>query len=135
MLARLSESRSRSIGSTSGGTPQDPVTAELGRVHHAGLAATAPTLAIALLAACGLVVSLLQTMVVPLIPQFPALLSIDATSASWLLTSTLVAGAVSAPVLGRLGDMYGKRRMLLVSLALILGSSALAAVAQPWPQP
>jgi MFS family permease len=70
-----------------------------------------------------------QTAVVPLIPQFPALLSVSSSSAAWLLTATLVAGAVSAPVLGRLGDMYGKRRMLLLSLGIILVSSVLAAAA------
>ena len=85
--------------------------------------------AIVALGCSGLLVSLLQTAVVPLIPQFPALLSVSSSSAAWLLTATLLAGAVSAPVLGRLGDMYGKRRMLLVSLGVILVSSVLAALA------
>ena len=85
--------------------------------------------AIVALGCSGLLVSLLQTAVVPLIPQFPALMSVSSSSAAWLLTATLVAGAVSAPVLGRLGDTYGKRRMLLVSLGVILVSSVLAAVA------
>lgn len=99
--------------------------------HPAVGAATpdSPTVAIAVVATCGLLVSLLQTMVVPLIPQFPALLSVSPSSASWLVTVTLVAGAVSAPVLGRLGDMYGKRRMLHVSVCIVLASSVLAAVA------
>ncbi len=85
--------------------------------------------AVVALGLSGLLVSLLQTAVVPLIPQFPVLLSVSASSASWLLTATLVAGAVSAPVLGRLGDMYGKRRMLIVSLMIILASAVLAAIA------
>ncbi|TQM36862.1 MFS transporter [Pseudonocardia cypriaca] len=85
--------------------------------------------AIVALGSSGLLVSLLQTAIVPLIPQFPALLSVSSSSASWLLTATLVAGAVSAPVLGRLGDMYGKRRMLVLSLGIILVSAVLAAVA------
>lgn len=85
--------------------------------------------AIVVLGLSGLLVSLLQTAVAPLIPQIPALLSVSSSSATWLLTATLVAGAVSAPVLGRLGDMYGKRRMLLVSLGIILGSAVLAAAA------
>ena len=36
----------------------------------------------------------------PADPQFPALLSVSSSSAAWLLTATLLAGAVSAPVLG-----------------------------------
>jgi MFS family permease len=90
---------------------------------------TRATLSIGILAVCGLLVSLLQTMVVPLIPQIPALFSVSPSSATWLLTATLLAGAVSAPVLGRLGDMYGKRRILLFSLVLILVSSIIAATA------
>ena len=87
------------------------------------------TVTIVVLASCGLLVSLIQTMVVPLLPQFPRLMGVSPSTAAWLVTSTLVSGAVSAPVLGRLGDMYGKRRMLLVSLLLILAGSVVGAVA------
>ncbi|MFC5996375.1 MFS transporter [Pseudonocardia hispaniensis] len=84
---------------------------------------------IGVLASCGIAVSLVQTLVVPLLPRFPQLLSTTPATVSWLVTATLVAGAVSAPVLGRLGDMYGKRRILLIALALITAGSALGAVA------
>lgn len=90
---------------------------------------TRPLVAITVLASCGLLVSLVQTMVVPLLPQFPSLMSVSPSTASWLITANLIAGAVSAPVLGRLGDMYGKRRMLLVALALVGSGSLLGAVA------
>lgn len=82
-----------------------------------------------MLASCGLTVSLTQTIVVPLLPQFPRLLSASPATVAWLVTATLVAGAVCAPVLGRLGDMYGKRRMLMVALGLIGAGSLLAAAA------
>ena len=88
-----------------------------------------PIVAIVVLASCGLLVSLVQTMVVPLLPQFPALMSVSSSTASWLVTANLVAGAVSAPVLGRLGDMYGKRRMLVVALGLVTAGSLLGALA------
>jgi MFS family permease len=84
---------------------------------------------IGVLASCGLSVSLMQTLVVPLLPQFPRLLSASPATVAWLVTATLVAGAVCAPLLGRLGDMYGKRRMLLVALALVTVGSSLGAVA------
>ena len=90
---------------------------------------TRPLVAITVLASCGLLVSLVQTMVVPLLPQFPRLMAVSPSTASWLITANLIAGAVSAPVLGRLGDMYGKRRMLLVALALVGAGSLLGAVA------
>ena len=88
-----------------------------------------PALVIGVLASCGLTVSLVQTVVVPLLPQFPVLLGVSTATAAWLVTSTLIAGAVSAPLLGRLGDMYGKRRMLMVALGLITVGSVLGALA------
>ena len=94
-----------------------------------GSGADSPVLAITVLGSCGLLVALLQTMMVPLVPQMPTLMGVSPASASWLITATLVSGAVAAPVLGRLGDMFGKRRMLLVSVWLILGASVLAVFA------
>ncbi|WP_052509116.1 MFS transporter [Kitasatospora griseola] len=78
---------------------------------------------VGVLAGAGIVVSLMQTLVVPLIPQLPQLLHTTAANASWAITATLLAGAVATPVLGRLGDMYGKRRVLLISLALLVVGS------------
>src|SRR3954467_3614232 len=101
----------------------------LRRVTPAEKAAPRPALVIIVLASCGLAVSLMQTLVVPLLPQFPTLLNTSPANVAWLVTATLVAGAVCAPLLGRLGDMYGRRRMLLVSLGLVVVGSALGAVA------
>jgi MFS family permease len=92
-------------------------------------ARTSAALVIGVLASCGLSVSLMQTLVVPLLPQFPRLLGASTSTVTWLVTATLVAGAVCAPVLGRLGDMYGKRRMLVVALGLVTVGSALGAAA------
>ncbi|MEV6228769.1 MFS transporter [Saccharopolyspora shandongensis] len=79
---------------------------------------------VAVLAFGGIVVSLMQTLVIPLIPVLPALLGASASDAAWAITATLLAGAVATPVVGRLGDMYGKRRMLLISLVLLVAGSA-----------
>ncbi|MCW2871652.1 MAG: major facilitator superfamily 1 [Streptomyces oryziradicis] len=84
---------------------------------------------VGVLAFAGIVVALMQTLVVPLIPQLPTLLHASASNASWAITATLLAGAIATPVLGRLGDMYGKRRMLLVSLALLVAGSVVCALA------
>lgn len=93
------------------------------------VARSSAALIIGVLASCGLSVSLMQTLVVPLLPQFPRLLNASTSTVAWLVTATLVAGAVCAPVLGRLGDMYGKRRMLMVALGLVTAGSALGAAA------
>nr|WP_081595745.1 MFS transporter [Nocardia carnea] len=78
---------------------------------------------IATLSTIGIVVSLMQTLVVPLIPSLPALLNTTPTNASWVITVTLLASAVCTPISGRLGDMFGKRRILLFDLlAMVIGS-------------
>ncbi|MFT4083890.1 MAG: MFS transporter [Nocardioides sp.] len=67
-----------------------------------------------------LVVSLSQSVLVPVLAE---LQSEYGESANWLLTSTLLVAAVTVPIMGRLGDMFGKRRMLLVAIgALTVGS-------------
>ncbi|MFD6896138.1 MFS transporter [Rhodococcus sp. NPDC060086] len=82
-----------------------------------------PSLLVGVLAFTGIVGALTQTLVVPLIGQLPAMLDTTASNASWVITVTLLAGAVATPVIGRLGDTYGKRRMLLIcTVPLILGA-------------
>jgi EmrB/QacA subfamily drug resistance transporter len=83
---------------------------------------------VAVLAFSGIVVSLMQTLVIPLIPEFPTLLDAPASDTTWAITATLLAGAVATPTVGRLGDMFGKRRMLLTSLALMVVGSVIAAL-------
>lgn len=80
---------------------------------------------ILVLALCGTAVSLMQTLVVPLLPDFPHLLDTSIDNASWLVTVTLLTSAVATPILTRLADMYGKRRMIVVSLLVLLAGSLL----------
>ncbi|WP_326565864.1 MFS transporter [Amycolatopsis rhabdoformis] len=92
------------------------------------MAQTSARAIVPVLASCGLVASFMQTLVVPLIPAFPRLLDASATDASWVVTVTLLAGAIITPVAGRLGDLYGKRRILLASLAVLVLGSVVSAV-------
>ncbi|SCK04873.1 Arabinose efflux permease [Streptomyces sp. SceaMP-e96] len=75
------------------------------------------------LAFSGIVVAVMQTLLVPVIKDLPVLLNTTAGNATWVMTATLLAGAVSTPIMGRLGDLYGKRRMLLTSLAVMVVGS------------
>lgn len=84
-----------------------------------------PRFAVGVLAFCGVVVAVMQTIVVPLLPHIPALTGATPAAASWLVTVTLLTGAVFTPVLGRVGDMYGKRRVLVASLAVLVVGSVL----------
>jgi len=75
------------------------------------------------LAFAGIVVAVMQTLLVPVIKDLPVLLNTAPSNATWVLTATLLAGAVATPIMGRLGDLYGKRRMLLTSLAVMVVGS------------
>ncbi|WP_431967486.1 MFS transporter [Nocardia sp. bgisy134] len=84
-------------------------------------------LLIATLGMVGVVVSLMQTLVIPIIPALPTLLSTSASNASWVITATLLAGAVFTPISGRLGDMFGKRRVLFANLLSLIAGSVVCA--------
>ncbi|MFD9003661.1 MFS transporter [Streptomyces sp. NPDC059582] len=93
-----------------------------------------PSATVAVLAVTSLLATLLQTMVIPLVPDFPALLNASPTDASWVVTITLLTGAIVTPVSGRLGDLFGKRRVLLVTLAVtIVGAVISALTSSLWP--
>ncbi|MBD1320916.1 MFS transporter [Gordonia hankookensis] len=87
-----------------------------------------PRLAVTVLCAAGIVVALMQTIIVPLIPQLPVLLDAAPSDTSWALTITLLVGAVITPIGGRLGDMYGKRVMLLASMGCVALGSVVCAL-------
>ncbi len=93
-----------------------------------GRPAVRPGAIVAVGSMCGIVVALTQTMIVPLVPVLPTILHSSAADASWAITATLLTAAVATPIFGRLGDMYGKRLMLLTSLAALLAGSVVCAV-------
>ncbi|WP_260478003.1 MFS transporter [Nonomuraea sp. WAC 01424] len=84
---------------------------------------------VSVMAVAGIVASLMQTLVVPLVGELPRMLHSTASDASWVITVTLLAGAVTTPVTGRLGDLYGKRRMMLVCTAPLIAGSVTCALA------
>jgi len=93
-----------------------------------------PMLTLAVLATAGLAFALLQSLVAPALPEIQRDLGISETTATWILTSYLISASVATPIFGRLGDMYGKERLLLVSLGLLgVGTliSALSSTAGP----
>ncbi|MGC5231440.1 MFS transporter [Streptomyces albogriseolus] len=79
------------------------------------------------LAFAGIVVAVMQTLLVPVVKDLPRLLDSAPADATWVLTSTLLSGAVATPIMGRLGDLFGKRRMLVVSLAVMVVGALVSA--------
>jgi MFS family permease len=80
------------------------------------------------LAFAGIVVAVMQTLLVPVVKDLPQLLDTSPGNATWVLTSTLLSGAVATPIMGRLGDLYGKRRMLILSLSVMVAGALVSAV-------
>ncbi|MEU9227688.1 MFS transporter [Streptomyces massasporeus] len=85
-------------------------------------------LTVPVLAFGGILMAVMQTVVVPLLPDLPRLTGASAGTVSWMVTATLLSGAVLTPVLGRAGDMYGKRRVLMAALGLMTAGSVLCAL-------
>ncbi|MFJ3497906.1 MFS transporter [Streptomyces sp. NPDC086091] len=91
-------------------------------------ARTAGGAVVPVLAFAGIVVAVMQTLLVPVIKDLPQLLDTTPSNATWVLTSTLLSGAVATPIMGRLGDLYGKRRLLILSLAVMVVGALVSAL-------
>ncbi|RFU23224.1 MFS transporter [Geodermatophilus marinus] len=92
-----------------------------------------PVLLVATLALGTTALSLLQSIVVPVLPTIADQLGVSPTAAGWVLTANLLAAAVSTPVLGRLGDALGERPVLLGILATTCAGTLLALVTSSLP--
>ena len=91
------------------------------RQHH--------NVTLGILTLAGAAFSLQQTMVFPALKTFQEEFGSSTAWTTWILTGFLVSAAVTTPILGRLGDQFGKERMLLVSLSLFLAGCLAAAFA------
>lgn len=87
-----------------------------------------PGLVIAVLAFAGMGASFMQTILLPIQAELPTLLGASRADTAWVITITLLAGAICTPIAGKLGDMFGKRRIALVLLALLVAGSVIAAL-------
>lgn len=90
---------------------------------------TSPRLTFAIVAIGVCSYSLLQSVSVPTMPLIQAELETDQATASWILTAFLLSASVATPIIGRMGDSFGKRRMYVWSLAALTAGAVLAAVA------
>ena len=83
---------------------------------------------LALLTVAGISFAVMQTLVVPALPFFQREFDTTASWATWIATGFLLSSSVLTPILGKLGDSYGKKRMLVISLG-IFGLASLGAAA------
>jgi MFS family permease len=103
--------------------------------HHesASGAAASPRWLLATLCFAAFLLSALQTLVVPVVHDIGRSLHTSEDVTSWVITANLLAAAVSTPLLGRLGDLRGRRSVLLGVLATVLAGSLIAATTHSLP--
>ena len=85
-----------------------------------------PNAILAVLALAGGTYALLQALVVPALPALQHDLHTSTSGVAWVFTSYLIAASVATPIAGRLGDMYGKRRVLVYVLAALAVGTGMA---------
>ncbi len=76
-----------------------------------------------------LVVALFQTLVVPSLSEIGQHFHSTPSAAAWTLTGFLLSASVAAPLVGKLGDLYGKGQMLSLVLAVMAAGSLVSALA------
>jgi EmrB/QacA subfamily drug resistance transporter len=96
---------------------------------HPTAGRTRAVLIVVFLSLGGLSFAVLQSLVAPALTTIGTDLGAETNDVSWILTAYLLSASVLTPILGRLGDMVGKRKILIVVLAILLVGTLLAALA------
>jgi MFS family permease len=87
-----------------------------------------PNLILAVTALAGLAYAMLSSAVIPALSSLQHSLHTNETGVTWLLTGYLLSASVGTSIIGRLGDMYGKERLLLATLVMLAGGILVAAL-------
>lgn len=72
--------------------------------------------------------ALLQSLIIPVLTQIQAEFDTDQSTVTWVLTAYLLSASIATPLLGRLGDVYGRKQVLVGALAALTLGSLLAAL-------
>jgi EmrB/QacA subfamily drug resistance transporter len=88
-----------------------------------------PNVTLLVLSLAALAYAMLSSAVVPALPSIQHAIGASETGIAWLLTGYLLSASVATSILGRLGDMYGKEKLLLATLILLMAGTLVAALA------
>ena len=77
----------------------------------------------------GLALAVSQSLVAPALREIQVDLGTSTTAVTWVLTAFLLSASVATPILGRLGDMFGKKRVLVIALTAVAVGTFMSAVA------
>src|SRR5689334_6343621 len=101
--------------------PGDAAEGTAYRQHH--------NVTFALLAVAAVAYALLHSLVAPALLTIQHDLHTTTAGAAWILTAYLLSASVVTPIAGRLGDMFGKKRAMVVVLVILAAGTLLAALA------
>jgi EmrB/QacA subfamily drug resistance transporter len=88
-----------------------------------------PTGVLVVLQLAGVSFALSQTLVIPALPEIARELDATPAETSWILTGFLLSASVATPIVGKLGDLYGKGRVLTGVLLLFSAGGVVNALA------
>ncbi len=77
-----------------------------------------PWVSLGILSVIGFLIMYVEMMVAPAIPDFIRDFNISYSSVSWILSSYMISAAVSTPILGKLSDVYGRKKILVIGLSI-----------------
>ena len=92
-------------------------------------ASPSPRIILAVLSLGGISYALLQSLVIPALPEIQSSLHASQSAVGWVLTAYLLSASVATPIIGRLGDMYGKERLLMIVLVMLALGTFISAIA------
>jgi MFS family permease len=101
-------------------------------IHHRSNSARIPIYAwkmLAILSCIATMVMYAETMLIPAIPDLIGHFHVSYSMSSWILTSYLIAGAVMTPIAGKLSDIYGRKKILLIIMVIYAIGVSLAGFA------
>ena len=88
------------------------------RNHMLAKIKQSPWITLAILSSIGLITMHAETMSLPAIPDIIRDFHINYSTSSWILTAYLISGAVMTPIAGKLSDIYGKKKVLLIIMII-----------------
>ena len=97
-------------------------------MHRTRVERTPYQLTFVVLTVATMAYALLQSLVIPVLATIQAGLHTSQNSVTWVLTAYLLSASIFTPIMGRLGDMFGKERMLVLALVALAGGCVLAAL-------
>ena len=92
-----------------------------------------PGLTLVTLGLAAMSFSVLQSLVIPVLPAIGRDLQVSHQAVTWVLTGYLLSASVATPILGRLGDMFGKQRILVITMVALAAGTIVSGLATSLP--